>query len=287
MYIVGSLCAIGAGIFFGFIGPFTKIAYNSGVSVSLAIILRYIIASILITPVIIYKKPSIKLYKSNIWKLLLFTSGSIFLTSGLLLSVQYIDVSLAILIFCTYPIVVLIFSILIEKEKINFSIKVIFFITFLGLFLALGPSFENLNFIGVVAAFIGSIGAATIILANQKLSNKNVTAIHINVFTNYFNAIFFIILFSLFFEINLRISLESWLIILIPSLFYAIAFFLQLSAIPRIGQSKTALLLYGEPIVTIFTATILLKETLNIYQSFGAAVVIGSLIFATYLTNKN
>ena len=39
--------------------------------------------------------------------------------------------------------------------------------------------------------------------------------------------------------------------ILISSLCYAIAFFLQLLAIPRIGQSKTALLLYTEPIVTV------------------------------------
>ena len=39
MYIVGTICAIGAGIFFGFIGPVTKIAYNLGVGLGLAIIL--------------------------------------------------------------------------------------------------------------------------------------------------------------------------------------------------------------------------------------------------------
>ena len=73
----------------------------------------------------------------------------------------------------------------------------------------------------------------------------------------------------------------------ISSFCYAIAFFLQLSAIPRIGQSKTALLLYTEPIVAVLASIILLKEVLNVYQSIGAIVVIGSLIFATYHTNKN
>ena len=43
MYIVGTLCAIGAGIFFGFIGPVTKVAYNLGVGLGLAIFLRYLI----------------------------------------------------------------------------------------------------------------------------------------------------------------------------------------------------------------------------------------------------
>ena len=287
MHIIGTLCAIGAGIFFGFIGPITKIAYNLGAGVGLAIILRYLIASILITPLILFNKPSINLYKSQIWILLIFTAGSILLTSGLLLSVQYIDASLAILIFCTYPILVLIASIFIDKEKIKTNIKIVFLITFLGLFLVLGPSFKDLNIIGISSAFIGSIGATIIILANQKLSNNNMSSIHINAFTNYFNLIFFTIFIGLFFEFSINIDIKTWLIILIPSLCYALAFFLQLSAIPRIGQSKTALLLYGEPVVTILTATILLKENLNLYQLVGATIVIGSLVFATYQTNKN
>ena len=107
MYIVGTICAIGAGIFFGFIGPVTKVAYNLGVGLGLAIILRYIIASLLITPFIIINKPSFSMYKEQIWLLLILTSGSILLTTGLLISVKYIDASLAILIFCTYPIIVL------------------------------------------------------------------------------------------------------------------------------------------------------------------------------------
>ena len=130
MHIVGTFSAIGAGILFGFCGPLTKIAYNLGVGVGLAIILRYLIASILIAPVFIKSKPSLKIYRSEIWTFMLFTTGSILLTTGLLLSVQYIDVSLAILIFCTYPIIVLLASILIDKEKIKPSIKIVFFCYF-------------------------------------------------------------------------------------------------------------------------------------------------------------
>ena len=287
MYIAGTLCAIGAGVFFGFIGPLTKIAYNLGAGLSLAIILRYLIATALVLPLILKNQPSLEMYKSQIGMLLIFTTGSILLTTGLLMSVIYIDVSLAILIFCTYPIIVLLASILIDKEKIKFKIKFTFLITFIGLFLVLGPSFKDLHIVGVIAAFIASIGASTLIIINQKLSNKNVDPVHINAFTNVFNSIFFILLFSIFFKIDLNISVQAWSIILIPSLCYAVAFFLQLLAIPRIGQSKTALLLYTEPIVTIFMATVLLKEVLNFYQLLGAVIVISSLIFATYQTNKN
>ena len=286
MHIIGTLCAIGAGIFFGFIGPVTKIAYNLGVGIGLAIILRYLIATMLISPFIISNKPTFAMYKKQIWMLMLLTSGSILLTTGLLISVKYIDVSLAILIFSTYPIIILFVSILIDKEKIDLKIKVVFLITFSGLFLVLGPSLESLNIFGVSSAIIASVGASIIILTNQKLSNRQISSIHINAFTNLFNFIFFIIVISLFFEINIHISVKAWLIILIPSFCYAVAFFLQLSAIPRIGQSKTALLLYTEPMIAVLAAIVLLKEVLNFFQSLGAIIVISSLIFATYNTNK-
>ena len=41
MHILGILFALGAGLFFGIVRPVTKIAYNLGVSVGLAIFLRY------------------------------------------------------------------------------------------------------------------------------------------------------------------------------------------------------------------------------------------------------
>jgi drug/metabolite transporter (DMT)-like permease len=287
MHIIGTLCAISAGIFFGFIGPVTKIAYNLGVGLGLAILLRYIIATLIISPLIILNKPTYSVYKNQIWLLLLLTAGSILLTTGLLISLKYIDASLSIIIFCTYPMIVLLSSILLDGEKIKLKIQLIFLITFVGLFLVLGPSFKNLNITGVIAAIIASIGASTIILTNQKLSNRKVNPIHINAFTNLFNSIFFFIVFSFFYEIDIDITLNAWIMILISSFSYAIAFFLQLSAIPRIGQSKTALLLYTEPITAVLASIILLEEILNFYQSVGAIIVIGSLLFATYQTNKN
>ena len=285
MFIIGTLCAVGAGIFFGFIGPVTKIAYNLGVGLSLAIVLRYLIATLMVFPFILAKKPKLSEFKKNFWLLLLLASGSILLTTGLLISVKYIDASLAIIIFCTYPIIVLLMSVLLEKEKIDLKIKLVFLVTFFGLFLVLGPSFDSLNKIGFISAIIASVGASTIIIINQKLANRNIDPIHINAFTNLFNSIFFFLLIFLIFYLNFLISLEAWIMILISSFCYTIAFFLQLLAIPRIGQSKTALLLYTEPIVAVLASIILLKELLNFYQSLGAIIVICSLIFATYQTN--
>tara|TARA_B100000900_G_scaffold20283_1_gene15762 strand:+ start:204 stop:1067 length:864 start_codon:yes stop_codon:yes gene_type:complete len=287
MNILGIIFALAAGVFFGIIGPVTKTAYNLGAGVGLAIFLRYIVALLIVSPLIPYQKNLIKTYKDNIKLFLLITVASIMLTTGLLISVTYINVSLTIIIFCTYPIIVLTISIFVTKEKIKNIIKFLFITTFIGLFLALSPSTESLKVQGIIFALIASLGASIMIVTNQTMSKKNISPIEINIFINFFNTIFFLVILSLFFEINLDVNLNAFIILLIPSCSYAIALFLQLLAIPRIGQTNTALFLYLEPITGIFGAVLILNEQLTSVQLLGTAIVLISLAASTFVTRKN
>ena len=287
MNILGIIFALAAGVFFGIIGPVTKTAYNLGAGVGLAIFLRYIVALLIVSPLIPYQKNLIKTYKDNFKLFLLITVASIMLTTGLLISVTYINVSLTIIIFCTYPIIVLTISIFVTKEKIKNIIKILFITTFIGLFLALSPSTESLKVQGIIFALIASLGASIMIVTNQTMSKKNISPIEINIFINFFNTIFFLVILSLFFEINLDVNLNAFIILLIPSCSYAIALFLQLLAIPRIGQTNTALFLYLEPITGIFGAVLILNEQLTSIQLLGTAIVLISLAASTFVTRKN
>ena len=286
MNILGIIFALAAGVFFGIIGPVTKTAYNLGAGVGLAIFLRYIVALLIVAPLIPYQKNLITTYRENFTNFLLITIASIMLTTGLLISVTYINVSLTIIIFCTYPIIVLTISIFITKEKIKNIIKFLFVTTFLGLFLALSPSSESLKFQGIIFALIASLGASIMIVTNQTMSKKNISPIQINIFINFFNTIFFFIVLSIFFKIDIDVSLNAFLILLIPSCSYAIALFLQLLAIPRIGQTNTALFLYLEPITGIFGAVLILNEKLSSIQLLGTAIVLVSLAASTFVTRK-
>ena len=191
MFIFGVIFALVAGILFGLIGPTTKIAYNSGASVALTIFLRYAVASIIILPFIPYQKNLLKIFKKNLKYFLSISAGSILLTLGLLTSVIFIEVSLTILIFCLYPIYVLLFSIIIDKEKISLIVKILFFVTFLGIVLVIGPSFKVINIIGILLAFVASLGSTSMIIVNQKMSHRSISPIPINIFINIFNTIFF------------------------------------------------------------------------------------------------
>ena len=287
MNILGIIFALTAGVFFGIIGPVTKTAYNLGAGVGLAIFLRYIVALLLVSPLIPSQQNLITSYKNNLSNFLLITVSSIMLTTGLLISVTYINVSLTIIVFCTYPIIVLAISIFITKEKIKNIIKFLFFTTFFGLFLALSPSTNDLKIQGIVFALVASLGASIMIVTNQTMSKKNISPIQINIFINFFNTIFFFIILSLFFNIDTDVSLNAFLILLIPSCSYAIALFLQLLAIPRIGQTNTALFLYLEPITGIFGAVLILNEKLTSMQLLGIVIVLISLATSTLVTRKN
>tara|TARA_E500000178_G_C16908615_1_gene701507 strand:- start:168 stop:1031 length:864 start_codon:yes stop_codon:yes gene_type:complete len=286
MNILGIIFALAAGVFFGIIGPVTKTAYNLGAGIGLAIFLRYIVALLVVSPLIPSQRNLIKTYKNNFGNFLLITVASIMLTTGLLIAVTYINVSLTIIIFCTYPIIVLTISIFVTKEKIKNIIKILFFTTFIGLFLALSPSTDDLKIQGIVFALIASLGAAIMIVTNQTMSKKNISPIQINIFINFFNTIFFFIILSLFYKIDTNISLNAFLILLIPSFSYAIALFLQLLAIPKIGQTNTALFLYLEPITGIFGAVIILNENLSPIQLLGTVIVLLSLASSTFVTRQ-
>ena len=287
MFILGVIFALVAGILFGLIGPTTKIAYNSGASVALTIFLRYAVASIIILPFIPYQKNLLEIFKKNLKYFLSISAGSILLTLGLLTSVIFIEVSLTILIFCLYPIYVLLFSIIVDKEKISLTVKILFFVTFLGIVLVIGPSFKVINIAGILLAFLASLGSTSMIIVNQKMSIKGISPIPINIFINVFNTFFFFVILKIFFSLNFNYDISICLLILIPSVCYSFALLSQLIAIPKIGQSYTALFLYLEPVVGVLGAVFLLKENLETYQMIGASIVIISLLSASFISRRN
>ena len=287
MFIFGVIFALVAGILFGLIGPTTKIAYNSGASVALTIFLRYAVASIIILPFIPYQKNLLEIFNKNLIYFLSISVGSILLTLGLLTSVIFIEVSLTILIFCLYPIYVLLFSIIVDKEKISLTVKFLFFVTFLGIILVIGPSFKVINIVGILLAFLASLGSTSMIIVNQKMSIKGISPIPINIFINVFNTFFFFVILKIFFSLNFNFDINIYLLILIPSVCYSFALLSQLIAIPKIGQSYTALFLYLEPVIGVLGAVFLLKENLETYQMIGASIVIISLLSASFISSRN
>ena len=280
MKFTGILFALSAAFFFGLSPTTTKLAYNFNTNTEFAVIMRYFFAIIVLAPFLFFIKFNFKLIIKHILGLIIISIGALCLTVGLLTSVTFIPVSLTALIFYTYPLFILSYNFFL-KEKVN-QIQIIGFITaFIGLILALGPSFNVLNISGILFAFLASFGATTLIITNEHLS-KFFNALTINTFINLFCLLLIGIIIAFKFKINHPNTMTGWYYLLFASFCYAIAFYMQLLAVKKIGSTFTALLLYFEPIVAIIAAIVLLGESLTILQITGTIVVISSL-FVTSL----
>ena len=279
MNFKGIFSALLAAMLFGLIPTSSKLSYDLGANPALAILLRYTIAIILILVPLLSIGINFEKIKKHIVLLFLISIGSICLASGLLLSVTLIPVSMVALIFYTYPLIVLGYS-LFSKKKIN-NIQLFGFISsFIGIALALGPTFNNLSLIGILLAFLASIGAATVLITNENLS-KNFHPITINAFTNFTCFLVFSSIISLKFKVDFPTNNEGWFFVIFASLCYCMAFYSQLFSVKYIGSTRTSLLLYMEPIVAIISAIILLNEILSFIQITGICIVIISLILTT------
>ncbi|MBI28396.1 MAG: hypothetical protein CFH21_00959 [Alphaproteobacteria bacterium MarineAlpha5_Bin11] len=275
----GIIFALIAATLFGLIPSTTKISYLLGANPPLAIIFRYLLAILIIILPLISIKNQFKQISGNLKGLVSISIGSILLTLGLLTSVIYIPVSLVALIFYTYPLIVLVWSFINGSQLSKFQ-SIGFFSAFIGLGIALGPSFNNLNFIGISLAFLAAIGASTVLIVNEKLA-QSLHPIVINAFVNFFCLFISSILIFIYFDINLPKDFNGWYYILFASFCYCAAFYSQLLAVKSIGSTRTSLLLYGEPIIAIISAIILLDESLTGVQLFGAAIVIFSLVITS------
>ena len=134
---------------------------------------------------------------------------------------------------------------------------------------------------------VGGATSTSMIIVNQKMSIKGISPIPINIFINVFNTIFFFVILKIFFSLNFNFDINIYLLILIPSVCYSFALLSQLIAIPKIGQSYTALFLYLEPVVGVLGAVFLLNENLETYQMIGASIVIISLLSASFISSRN
>ena len=79
----------------------------------------------------------------------------------------------------------------------------------------------------------------------------------------------------------------AWGIIVFLALFSTcLAFFLQSLALDRLSSTTVSLLLTGEPVFTALFANVLLGETLTATGLMGAALIVGTVVAATYVDGR-
>ena len=199
-------------------------------------------------------------------------------TSCYLASILYLPVSLAVLVFYTYPLMTVVFESALRRRLPRPLDAVAFLAAFAGLALALEVSLAGLDPRGIAFALVGAAGAsASFVWAGRALAAEDMTVVtfHMSVCGAVVAAV--LVLASGSFALP-SAGLAGWGPLVGTILCFAVAFLAMFTGVKLIGALRTSMIMNLEPVATIVLAVLLLGERLTAQQLAGGALVIGAVL---------
>ncbi|WP_003540513.1 DMT family transporter [Desulfotomaculum nigrificans] len=279
-FYLGALLVIISAACFGIMPLLALTAYAGGVSVPTLLFWRFVLAALIFFAYLLVVCKRFNLTRNNLFSL--FLLGGVLYTlqsSTYFSSVKFIQPSLAVLIFYTYPILVVILSFLIEKERLTKQTLASIILCISGLIMVLGTSLGEIRWPGVLLAFAAALVYSLYnILGNRVV--KQLPPVVATAFVCLFASVSFSVIGLVQGGINYNFSWSVWLAVLGISFFSTIvALLTYFAGMELIGAGKASILSTMEPVVTILCSAILLHERLTLLQGMGGmAVLLGAIL---------
>lgn len=278
---LGILLALISATSFGSVTSFARMAYDDGATPFSLIMFRNGSGLLVALVLFFFFRHRMKVPKQSIIPMFFVTLGVTMMTVGYMSAVNYISVSLSALIFYTYPLIVLIITSITDRQFPGVIRSSAFCIAFLGLALAIGPSLDNLNVTGLIFASCASLGGVLIFIATPK-ANKYMHSYTLFTGTQIGGMIMCLMVLPFLGDFILPNGQTGYISMMIASLLYVGALFINFSAIRYAGPSLAAIVYNIEPMIAIALAAILLGEVLSPTQYAGCALVLFAILIASW-----
>lgn len=190
-------------------------------------------------------------------------------------SVDHLPVPMAVTLFYTFPLLVMLLSVVFERRWPNWAEVGVFGVAFIGLLMAVGPSFAGLKPVGVIFALLGACACALMFIYAGRISNSPIR-----------NTIWTQVVMGpialLFALVNggpapAAVFAIAPYAIAAAMLGYVAGYLLQMMASARLSPSRVSLIFLFEPVTAIFVAWLLLGETLSAFQLAGVGLILAAL----------
>ena len=269
---------------FGLMPIFAKIAYSAGTSTYTLLFLRFLTATAFMFILMFLKKLKMPTKKEIISFLLLGAIGYTGQSFCYFVALNYASSSVVSLLLYTYPALVMIGSVLVLKERITAKKMLSLILALTGAFVIIGAEFKA-NIIGITLAVLSAVFYSVYILVSSKVV-KTGMGIQSSAFIMFGAAVVYgiIILFTGFAppqQTNGYIA-----VILIAFVSTVLAFWAFFTGMDKTGPSTAALVSTLEPVVTVISSIVFLKEKMTVNIIIGGALVIISLISTVIPSRK-
>lgn len=277
--------ALSGAFFYGFNITFAKISAEMGVSGPMLVTGRVLVMIVLALGIGLVMRASFRVPRENIGAMILLGLGSTGVSICYLSSVAFIPITVAAVIFYTFPILIVLAAPFIDKKKISPALAFIVALAFIGVVLVLGMTSGDLDYRGILLATGASLSAAMQFFAGTR--TRGVSTASTLMWTQLIvlpfaaGAMHFTGTFAPM-STFLDASLPVWLTI--GGFVFGYGF--QILALARISASVAGLAFCLEPVIAALTSAIVLGERLAPIQYFGGSLVIAAIIATVVLERR-
>lgn len=275
-YLIGVFLILLSGVSFGAAPIFARFAYESQVTPTMLLFLRFGIASLILILVMWFGRYSWPRGEILFGLILMGALGYVGQSFCYFTALTYIPASLVALLLYLYPALVTLFSKLILKENLSKIKGLALFLALIGTILTIGPS-GGRNPIGILlaigAAFIYSgyiLTGSRIVKSGKAISSSCVIMISAAVVYG---------VITLFKGDSFPATLKGWssvsALAFISTVIAAGSF---LAGLERVGPVVASTLSTIEPVVTVFLATLIFNETITWDRSIGGSLILFAVL---------
>ncbi len=252
------------------------VAYGEGTNPATVVTGRFTFAAIIVLTFLLLSRRALTLPPQSFLLMAGMIVGSLGTATGYMSAIDYIPVSLAVLLFYTFPLLVAVAESLIERRPLSPALLIALLLGFVGLALALGPDFSSLDWRGIAFGLLAAFSSLPLFLCGRQLVLRY-DAITVAVQVNLLSLVLAFLFAVLGEGLALPTSDSGWLLLLGCCGFFASAFLLQLYAVRNASAGSAAMVFNAEPLVTILIAWFLLGQALDGLQWVGVILVFAAL----------
>lgn len=278
----GSLYAILSGFLYGFVGYFGVSVIQASISVSNMLFWRFFISSIVIGAFVIIKRnhPKTSLKDMGI----AFINGALFYAFSTMLyffACPYIGSGLAMVIFFTYPAMVLLLNHFLYGQKIPAVYYAAITIIILGMCLFVDTNEMKFDLLGISFSIASACLYAAYIISSKKISTVSPNISTLMVCLGCMTTCLFLSLADHTFKVPNTFSI--WFNLLgIGIVATTIPILLLLYSLNYINSEKASILSVLEPVFVLIFGVTLLGEPMKLRYAIGVIIVLSGALLTLF-----
>ena len=211
--------------------------------------------------------------------LLLLVSGVLLGANWVCLFEAYNHTSISVATMCYYmaPVIVIVVSVVINKERMTFLQYILSFVALVGMAFVSGVLQDGgADIIGVLFGLIAAFMYATIVLLNRRI--KDIAPMDRTIMQLGISAIT-MLPYVVFVE-RLPGVAPTWkeaVLLLIAGVVHTgVAYWLYFGSIPNLEAHKVAIMSYIDPVIAVITSLLIQRESMTWLSGIGVVLVIGA-----------